>query len=119
MSAHKCHVRSCKAPCPPRWLTCRRCWQDVPKDLADEVYRTVKLRNMRDGPDATWAPWWRAQARAIDAVYRAGVQGGRWSEAGPGTFDRELIHDLRFADRLDGTITHEEYDRLEAAEFST
>lgn len=41
-------------------------WARVPADLQREVYRTVKLR----GPDAdkTWAPWWRAQAKAIAHV---------------------------------------------------
>jgi ribosome-binding protein aMBF1 (putative translation factor) len=45
---------------------CRTCWALVPPDLQREVYRTVRLR----GPDAdaSWAPWWRAQARAIAHV---------------------------------------------------
>lgn len=45
---------------------CGPCWAQVPADLAREVYRTVVLR----GPtcNATWAPWWRAQARAIAHV---------------------------------------------------
>lgn len=38
----------------------------VPKPLQDEVYRTVRLRARVI--DATWAPWWRAQARAIAHV---------------------------------------------------
>jgi hypothetical protein len=32
-----------------------------------EVYRTVGLRS-QDSCDATWAPWWRAQAHAIHHV---------------------------------------------------
>jgi hypothetical protein len=45
---------------------CRECWSRVPANLQSEVYRTVKLR----GPDVddSWAPWWRAQARAIAYV---------------------------------------------------
>lgn len=66
MSEHHCHALGCKAACPPRWLMCGPCWAKVPLDLQREVYRTVRLR----GPvvDATWAPWWRAQARAIAHV---------------------------------------------------
>ena len=64
--SHTCHALGCKRPCPPRWLMCGQCWDRVPADLQREVYRTVKLR----GPDAdaSWAPWWRAQARAIAHV---------------------------------------------------
>lgn len=45
---------------------CRACWAKVPKDLQDEVYRTVGLRG--EVADKSWAPWWRAQARAIAHV---------------------------------------------------
>lgn len=63
---HTCHALGCKAPCPPRHLMCGPCWARVPADLQREVYRTVGLR----GPacDESWAPWWRAQARAIAHV---------------------------------------------------
>lgn len=66
MSAHHCHALGCKAPCPPAMLMCRACWAQVPNDIGREVYRTVALR----GPtcDETWAPWWRAQARAVAHV---------------------------------------------------
>lgn len=63
---HHCHALGCKQDCPPRWLMCRECWAAVPPDLAAEVYRTVKLRGKCI--DATWAPWWRAQAKAIAHV---------------------------------------------------
>ena len=66
MSEHHCHALGCKAECPPRWLMCRACWNLLPADLAQEVYRTVGLRG--NAIDATWAPWWRAQARAIAYV---------------------------------------------------
>lgn len=46
---------------------CKPCWSQVPPDIQREVYRTVKLRDM-SGVDETWAPWWRAQARAIAHV---------------------------------------------------
>ena len=45
---------------------CKDCWRKVPADLQDEVYRTVRLRGKV--VDATWAPWWRAQAKAIAHV---------------------------------------------------
>ncbi len=46
---------------------CGECWARVPAAMQREVYRTVRLRDM-SGCDATWAPWWRAQARAIHHV---------------------------------------------------
>lgn len=45
---------------------CGPCWSLVPVDVQVEVYRTVGLRGR--SIDATWAPWWRAQARAIAHV---------------------------------------------------
>ena len=64
---HHCHALGCKRACPPRWLMCRECWALVPPDLQTEVYRTVKLRSGAH-VNASWAPWWRAQARAIAHV---------------------------------------------------
>lgn len=66
MTAHHCHALGCKNACPPKWLMCRACWAAVPEDMAEEVYRTVKLRARVI--DASWAPWWRAQAKAIAHV---------------------------------------------------
>jgi len=65
---HHCHALGCGKPCSPRHLMCLSCWSKVPADLQTEVYRTVRLR----GPviDKTWAPWWRAQAKAIAYVAR-------------------------------------------------
>ena len=40
----------------------------VPKDMQQAVYGTVKKRGPRT--DATWAPWWRAQAAATVFVLR-------------------------------------------------
>jgi hypothetical protein len=45
---------------------CKEHWAQVPKALQDEVNRTVRLRH--ETVDASWAPWWRAQARAIAHV---------------------------------------------------
>lgn len=90
--SHHCHALGCKAACPPRWLMCRPCWSKVPSDLQREVYRTVKLR----GPDcdATWAPWWRAQARAIYYV-------AMLKEPDTVRLSRWLDRELAFADRLE------------------
>lgn len=46
---------------------CRECWSKVPREMQAEVNRTVVLRNKRS-VDATWAPWWRAQAAATHYV---------------------------------------------------
>ena len=48
---------------------CLRCWRHVERATQLAVHRTVKLR----GPkvDATWAPWWRAQAIARAEVAKA------------------------------------------------
>lgn len=62
-----------------------------------EIYRTVKLR----GPnaDASWAPWWRAQARAIHHV---GMESDRRKGLPPDPRGaRYLERELAFADRLE------------------
>lgn len=66
MSAHHCHALGCKTSCPPRMLMCRKHWGMVRPDLQREVYRTVGMRG--SFVDASWAPWWRAQAQAIAYV---------------------------------------------------
>ena len=65
---HRCHVPKCATACPPRMLMCAKHWRMVPGDVQHEVYRTVGKRGKC--VDASWAPWWRAQAKAIDAVLR-------------------------------------------------
>ena len=92
--AHHCHALGCKAPCPPAWLMCKPCWLQVPPPLQAEVYRTVKLR----GPvvDATWAPWWRAQARAIAHV-------AMLREPNEAARDHYLKRELDFADELEAS----------------
>lgn len=88
---HHCHALGCKAACPPRHLMCGPCWAKVPAPLQAEVYRTVKLR----GPDcdASWAPWWRAQAKAIHHVAMLKEP----SPAGDGWLSRAIA----FADELE------------------
>jgi len=74
-------------------LMCRPCWDQVPADLQAEVYRTVKLRG-RDC-DASWAPWWRAQARAIAHV-------AFLTHPDEAKRDAYLARELGFADELEG-----------------
>lgn len=92
MSAHHCHALGCKRACPPRWLMCRSCWARVPPDLQDEVNRTVGMRGKF--VDKTWAPWWRAQARAIAHV-------AHLKEPNEVARDRYLNRELAFADKLE------------------
>ncbi len=65
----------------------------MPGELQHEVYRTVVLRK-KDAVDASWAAWWRAQARAIHHV--ATLADPNDKRAGL-LLDREL----RFADTLE------------------
>lgn len=95
MADHRCHALGCKAACPPRMLMCRACWSQVPVDLQTEVYRTVGLRN-KGRADRTWAPWWRAQAKAIAHV-------AMLKEPNVTARDRYLKRELTFADRLETT----------------
>jgi hypothetical protein len=93
VSAHHCHALGCKNACPPRWLMCRGCWAQVPRDLQDEVYRTVGLRT-KDSVNKTWAPWWRAQAKAIAHV-------AMLKEPNEAKRDAYLARELSFADTLE------------------
>lgn len=65
---HTCHLPGCNSGCPAAHLLCGPHWRMVPKDLQQEVNATVNQRGKR--VDASWAPWWRAQAQAIVAVLR-------------------------------------------------
>lgn len=89
---HHCHALGCKRACPPRWLMCKPHWSQVPRDLQVEVYRTVKLRGK--GIDATWAPWWRAQALAIAHV-------AFLEEPNEEQRDLYIAREMKTADRLD------------------
>lgn len=82
-------------------LMCRPCWALVPVDLAREVYRTVRMRGRRI--DASWAPWWRAQARAIAHV-------AFFREPDIERRDRYLAHAMQFADKLEGPVHAENTD---------
>ena len=89
---HRCHVPGCSIPCPPKWLTCRSCWAKVPGELRTAVYATLRQRD-KGAVNATWAPWWRAQARAIAAVLRTS---GNSIAA-----EKYLTRELAFAGHLD------------------
>lgn len=91
--SHHCHVPGCPVKTPPRLLTCPPHWAMVDPPTQREVYRTVKLRDMR-AFDATWAPWWRAAHRAIAQCMLA--DGGD-----PAMVERWLARQLAFADKLE------------------
>ena len=93
MGEHHCHALGCKATCPPAWLMCTPHWRQVPAKLAARVFSTVRKRD-KDVIDATWAPWWRAQAEAIAAVARA--EGAREDAVA-----RYLAREHAFANRLE------------------
>lgn len=65
----------------------------VPPEVQIEVCRTVKLRS-KDSVDATWAPWWRAQAQAIAHVAFA-------TEPNAEARDKFLLREMKFADELE------------------
>lgn len=90
---HHCHALGCKAACPPKHLMCGPCWSKVPRDIQQEVYRTVELRSP-DHIDATWAPWWRAQAKATAHV-------AHLREPNEPRRDLYLKRELAFADKLE------------------
>jgi hypothetical protein len=92
MADHHCHALGCKRSCPPAWLMCKPCWRQVPRDVQDEVYRTVRLRGK--SIDKTWAPWWRAQAMAIAHV-------AHLREPNEARRDAYLKRALAFADKLE------------------
>lgn len=79
MAAHHCHALDCRMPCPPAMLMCKPCWAHVTPPTQKEVYRTVRLRGSYI--DASWAPWWRAQAKAIAECYLSKVALSTLSEA--------------------------------------
>lgn len=91
MPKHTCHYPGCDTSCPPRHLMCGYHWSLVPGDRQREVYRTVKQRGSYI--DATWAPWWRAQALAIESV-------GRQLNDEP-ALDRWLERQLETAEKLE------------------
>lgn len=98
---HRCHAIGCSAPCPPKHLMCAACWALVSPETQAEVYRTVKLRDMRS-VDATWAPWWRASHRAMfEAAVAAGLDGHVREDRPPWSAQRWLDQELAWADGLE------------------
>lgn len=89
---HTCHALGCTKPCPPQHLMCRVCWSKVPPDMQASVNTTVRQRGSR--VDASWAPWWRAQAYAIAHV-------AFLTEANVEKRDAYLARELDFADKLE------------------
>lgn len=65
---HTCHLPPCKKVCLSRHLFCREHWAMVPTELQKAVYDTVGKRGKC--VDASWVPWWRAQAAATVFVLR-------------------------------------------------
>ena len=92
---HHCHALACDKPCPPRHLMCGECWRKVPREIQREVYATVGKRNK--DVDATWAPWWRAQAKAIAHV-------AFLIDPRPEKRDAYLAREMAIADRLERRI---------------
>lgn len=66
---------------------CGSHWQKVPPGLQRDVYATVRQRD-RDSIDHTWAPWWRAQAKAVHHVLA--LELGEDSPEVAAYLDREL-----------------------------
>lgn len=89
MIKHRCHAFRCGRPCAPRLLMCPSCWALVPIETQREVYRTFHTRGAVTSASA--APWWRAQAKAVEANAKA-----RGLDA-----SREVAHSMEFADYLE------------------
>ncbi len=98
MSKHTCHALGCTKGCPPGHLMCRACWACVPPDMQAEVYSALRTRDT-GAVDATWAAWWRAQAKAIHhvAMERDKLDGRPVDPRGAKYLERELA----FADSLE------------------
>ncbi len=73
-------------------LTCAPHWRLVPADIQREVYATVGKRGKLI--DASWAPWWRAQAKAIHAIMQAE---GRDAEK----LAKWFAHEMKVADQME------------------
>ncbi len=106
---HHCHALRCANACPPKHLMCSSCWATVSPETQREVYRTVKLRDMRS-IDKTWAPWWRAshqamaeaaRAAGLDGHARDGMTDGDGNPLGPWSVDRWLAKEMEHADSLE------------------
>lgn len=89
MTKHRCHAAQCDNPCPPKHLMCASCWRLVPATIQARVYASFRRRGAVT--DARAAPWWRAQADAIEANALARGVDAR----------REVARDRAFADKLE------------------
>ena len=89
---HHCHALGCTNRCPPRHLMCLACWDKVPRSLQTEVNNTFLLR--APTIDGSWAPWWRAQAKAIAHV-------AYLKEPNESARGRYLTREFAFAERLE------------------
>lgn len=103
--SHRCHALGCKETCQPAHLMCGPHWAMVPPNIQVDVNTTVRQRSKR--VDASWAPWWRAQARAIFHVARA-ERSAAYSKMSEAEKLREnakandwLRREMEFADRLE------------------
>lgn len=61
-----CQAIGCTRTAERGHLMCPRCWRLVPRHLAQAVLDAGRMRGEHVG--ATWAAWWRAQARAVAFV---------------------------------------------------
>lgn len=94
MARFTCRVPGCRETLKnSHWPTCKACWRRCPSDLLAEVKRAVKLRGEGE-PDASWAPWWRAQAEACAAIARVNPPIVNFD------IDLWLQHELDFAEEL-------------------
>jgi hypothetical protein len=66
MSSHRCEAINCSAPCPERAVFCEFCFLHVPRDLLVAMFSAQRMK--ADKPGRSWAPFWRARARAIKAI---------------------------------------------------
>ncbi len=64
---HPCAVPRCPAFINTSSFMCTGCWSKVPKILQAEVIASARARGEKMGP--SWAPWVRAKAKAVAAVF--------------------------------------------------
>lgn len=65
---HKCHNPQCDKRCHPSKLMCLSCWQKVPKELQNEVYRCYRKGQEKDkNPSQEWLNAARAAIKSIQS----------------------------------------------------
>lgn len=89
-----CHLPGCPRRCAKGHIFCAHHWRLVSPALRRKVMATSKQRGERI--DATWAPWWKAQATAKAQVLRKihGDEDREW-------IDNQLRAALQVAERLE------------------